>query len=686
MIRRGVVCTGLVVLAAFLSGCGASAGFVLVPPEVEKADVPEGKYENVHAVYIYDIGFVHFDPIDIGVTFYPSYAYTRKARIKLLTRAATEGGHYGNIPIRHYRDELYSKKASVIKPDGTRVDLKGGDFITTILIKDVVPGATPPINFCETVIIFPGLNPGDTIEYEYTMRGGYTLLWDFNKVDAPVMYSKYMAARPLRLSEIQPVIYDRHSLEPEKSIEKGIATGMMGYVGSRQATWDSWEAKEVPPISWDSAMPSAVDLASRVRIWQGERRWDWNVLGTTYYKWFTHYGRYPSKTGELAKEVTKGVVAPRERAKAIHDWVKKNLNIQQHYYLTFVPRQYEITRIDIDELLEEKNASPERAASLMWLMMQAVGVEATLVLATHEDRPPAIQDLPDLYQFTHPLLALDDGTLIDTTNRLCPFGMVPWEYEGRKALWIKGESVSWRDMPKSSAADNSRKIEVTGEVGPDGSVKIEAKQTISGQMAYAWRRFYAPLKPKEVEDSVRELITTTADKAEVDEFTFNNIDDVDKPLELLVKYHVSSYADLLQDRMVLKAGAFVHHTVCPILGALSATPTYICPKPMTESRDNPVKFPFRRYDEMDIKISFPKTMLLQALPKGFRTRDIEKGTSLGLQTSYGSEGGKNLHVVRKYSVNEPYVDLKGYPKLRDMIRRYEAQKDTLVTLELPKVE
>jgi hypothetical protein len=138
--------------------------------------------------------------------------------------------------------------------------------------------------------------------------------------------------------------------------------------------------------------------------------------------------------------------------------------------------------------------------------------------------------------------------------------------------------------------------------------------------------------------------------------------------------------------MVLKAGAFIHHTPCPNLRDRSGSLYSLCPKPMTEARNNPIKFPFKRQDEMSINISFPKTMLLQALPKGFRTREIEKGTSVGVRTSYGSDGGKNLNVLRKFSVNQPFIEQKGYAKLRDMMRRYEAQKDTLITLELPKVE
>jgi transglutaminase superfamily protein len=671
---------GLLTIAALAAGCGG-AGLVVIPPEVENAKAPEGKYGNVHAIYLYDVGYVHYDPIDIGSSYGPDYAFTRFTKIKLLTRAAVDT-YYGTILFDHF-DELYGIVAHIEKPDGTKVELGKGDFLTTILVKDVIPDRTPPIHFYRTTIIFPGLDIGDTIVYRYTKRSP-ELSWNFNQLDAPVLYSKFMFARPPIRTEIQPVIYDRHDLKPEKTTDKGMATGMMGYTGiSRQATYDIWTVKNSPAIIFEEAMPPVVDLSSRVLVWQSDRKWPWSTQGETYHKWFTHYGRPPSKPKELAQALVKDIAAPRERARVIHDWVKKNLNIQPHANLTYVPRQIEIERIDIDELLEEKNAAPEKVANLMWLMMNAVGVEATIVLVTHVDSPPVLEDLPSTSQFTHPLLALDDGTLIDTTNRLCPFGMIPWAFEGRKALWIKGGSVALKEMPVSDATDNQRHVKVNGKVDPDGSVKTRVHYKMTGQMAYAWRKWFVPMTPKEKEVAIRSVVTTTADKAEVDNFEFENLENVDKDLEFSIDYHVPGYAQVLQDKMVFKAGAFVHHTTCPALDGTGGYYLYVCPKPLSETRNNPVQFPFRRYDEMDIGIDFPTGFLLQALPKGFRTRKLEKGTSLGVQTSYGSKEGKKLHVIRKFSVNEPFIDKDGYELLRDIMRRFEAQKDTLITLEIP---
>jgi len=681
----------LLLLAGLAAGCasgGMASGLVVIPPDVAKAQAPEGKWQGIHAIYLYNIGYVTYDPIDVGFASYPSYAYSRFAKVKLLTRASTEGGMFGNIRITH-RGDLYEKHAKVIKPDGTETELKDSDYVTTVLVKDVIPNRTPPIDLKETQIIFPGLEPGDVIEYSYTSRDP-SLLWLFSQVDAPVIYSKFMVARPQGRVEIQPVIYDPQKLDPQQGKESGMATGMAGYLSiggvSHRAVYDIWTATDIAPIPFEEAMPPLVDVASGVQVWHFDKRWAWSTLGETYYKWFTHYGRYPSRAAKLAKQVIAGISDPRDRAKAIHDWVKKTLIIQEYAQLTPVPRSVEIETIDIDELMEEKNATPERVANLMWLMMHEAGVDATLVLAVHDETFPALEKLPSIYQFTHPLLALDDGTMIDTTNRLCPFGMVPWRFEGRKALWVKAGSVSFRDLPVSKPRANQRTIEISGSIDAEGVARVEAKYHMTGQMAYAWRKWLVPMRPKEREDSTRDIVTITAQKAEVDSFTFNNLEDPDKPLEVVLKYHVPGYSQLLRDKMVLKTGAFIHHTACPVLKDSRGLDLYVCPKPMTEKRFNAVRFPFLRFEEMKAQINFPPGFLLQALPKGFRTRHIAENTSVGARTSYGSDGGKNLIVLRQLSVNQPLVDKQGYPKLRDLIRRYQAQKDTLVTLELPKMD
>jgi hypothetical protein len=668
------------------SGGGAGGGLVVIPPAVEKASVADGKYENVHAVYLYDVGYVHFDPIDIGNTYFPSYVTSRFVKVKLLTREATEGYRWGNIFIRHYSD-LLKLDAHIIKKDGRRVDLTKNDFLLNALIKDVVPDANPPIDFNETTVIFPGVEAGDTIVYSYTSRGR-ELTWSFNRFDAPVVYSKFMVAQPMARSEIQPLIYNRHKLELEKGTDKGLATGMAGYTGiSRQATYDVWTTRDVPAIIAEQAVPPLVEVASRLRVWQGARKWDWNTLGTTYYKWFTHYGRPPSAAKELATKAIAGAEDARARAKAIHDWVKKSLTIQASFNdLNYVPREIEVTTIDLAKVMKEKIVSPEQAANVMWLLMNAAGVDAAVVVSSPYWLPVAEEGLHDFYQFTTPFLMLDDGTLIDTTDRFAPFGQLPWYYEGRKAMKLKGSTVSFLDLPVSEAKANQKKLALTGQLDDQGQASAEARFEMSGQMALAFRKHFGPMNPKEREEGVRAFILAAADKAEVDEFALVDLDDPDKPLGMNIKFHVPGYADLMRDKMIAKLGAFVHHTVCPVMTNPGGDQEHICPKTTAAQRTNPVQFPFRRYEEMDIRVQLPAGFALQALPKGFRTRDLDQETAVGVQTSYGLPEAKLLHVIRKFSVNRRWIDQQAYPALVPLIQRFQEQKDTLVTLELPKMD
>ncbi len=668
--------------AAWLLSACAAGDLVIIPPEVENARAPEGKYQNVHAVYLYNVGYVHFHPYDIGNSYYPSYATTEYAKIKLLDRAATEGYHFGNIFISHVGD-LLDIAATIEKPDGRKVELGKSDFMTTMVAKDIIPDITPPINAYRTVIVFPGLDAGDVISYRYTKRGGAPV-WMFSKMDAPVLYSKFMMARPIQRSEIQPVIYDPVGLKPDYGDTTGMITGMMGYVGvSRQATFDVWEARDVPAVIAEEGMPEITDLGAAVYVWQGEKRWDWNTLGETYFKWFNHYGRPPAIAKELAEKAVAGVADPKEKARAIYHWVKHNLAIEAYEGLSYVPREIEISPVKIKQIVEEKTATPEQAANLMFLMLQSQGLDATVVLTSPADQVAPLEGVPDLYQFTHPLLALPDGTLLDTTNRLVGFGKIPWAFEGRKALFVKGGQVSFRDLPISAAAENKREITVTGAITVEGVAKVDARSVITGQMALAYRTWLTPLNPKDRESAVRSIATATADKAEMDDFAVLNLDDVDKPLEITISYHVPNHAQLMRDRMVVKASPFLHHVACPTMYTRTGRPYDVCPMPTAEKREHMLRYPFKWLDDMSVTVTFPQNILLQSLPKGFRTESLESG-SLGLQTSYASQGGAALQAVRKYSVNQISVDQAGYPKLKDMNVRYLSQKDVILTLDIPK--
>lgn len=670
-IFRILFVSAAILITVVLSACGGgrASGLVVIPPDIEKAAAPVDKYQDVHAIYLYDIGFIHYDPMEVGHSSYPNYVFSEFVKVKLLTRKATESDMWGNIFIRHYK-ELRELDAHVIKKDGTQVKLKKDDYITNIILKDIVPGAIPPIHVYETVIVFPGLEPGDTIVYYYT-KNDQDMFWTFSKIDAPVLYSKFMVARPQARVLVQPLIYDRHNLKPEYSEDTGMATGMAGRTGSRRAEFDIWTVDNVPAVKSEAAMPPLADIASRVRVWQGDRKFDWNVLGTSYSKWFNHYRRPTGLVKELADKVVKGISDDREKARAIHDWVKETLNIVDYGRLSYAPREFEITVIQFDDLMKEKNASPEQAANLMYHMMKAAGLNVTLVLTTNQFQPAFEEGLPDLYQFTYPLLALGDGTLIDTTSRYVPFGQIPFWFEGRKSMWILGETVSFKNLPVTKAVDNKSTLAVQAEVDSEGNAKVEVKRTLTGQRALELRRRLIPINDQQRERAIRNWVTWAAKKAELGKFAINNLKDPAKPLEMVVNYTVPNYAEVLRDKQVMKLGAFVHLTSCPEL--------------VSAQRKLPIWFPFSNLEEMDIQIKLPQGFTLQALPKGFRTRQIEEDTAVGVQTSYGSPDGKSLHVIRKFSINQTSVTVDGYKNLQNMIRRYLAQKDTLITMELPKL-
>ena len=657
-----------------LASCGGSTSLVVIPNEVEQMAVPEGKYKDVPAVYLYEVGYAHFDPIDIGNTYYPSYVFTHSAKVKLLTRAATEADHWGKIPIHHVGN-LINLEALVIKKSGEKKALGKGDFLSSVVVKNAVRMGNSALDLQETVIAFPGLEPGDVIQYKYTKRGR-VVNWQFNHVDAPVMYSKFMLARPLQRAEIQPLIFNRHDLKIESSVEKMMTSALTGYTGlSLQHEFDVWTARDIPAIRAEAAMPPLADLASRLMVWQGDSRLSWSDLGAPYYKWFTHYNEQlpRARAKALAEPLIKGLTSPLDQARAIQRWVKDTVSIQGYSELSWVPRTEEIGTIDLEAVLKEKHAFPEQVASLLWLMLDSVGIHSSVVLANHRSSPPAEENLPTIDQFSYVLLALPDGTLLDTTDRLCPLGFVPWEFEGTKALWLKPDSAVFKSIPSSAPGVNKRVIDIIGTIKPEGEAEVVARYNLKGLMGYAYRRWLVSMSDKEKQEAIRGMITAASESAEVDGFEVKQLEKFEEPLDIIVTYKIPRYAVVLKDKMEMKLGAFVHHVSCPD-----------CFYPSSPERTNPVMFPFKRLDEINVDLSFPANALLRVVPKGFRTKELESGTAIGVQTSYGSTDGKSLQVQRKLSINDLLVGKEGFGALRNLIGRYLEQKDTLISLELTR--
>jgi hypothetical protein len=123
---------------------------------------------------------------------------------------------------------------------------------------------------------------------------------------------------------------------------------------------------------------------------------------------------------QLAQEITRGKTAPREKAAAIHDWVRRNIRYVAVYLGAggFVPH-------DIAWILQNRYGDCKDKALLMQTLLKAVGIEAVPVLI-HSLAEFSLPELPTAASFNHCILYLPAFDLYaDPTDNRIPFGSLP---------------------------------------------------------------------------------------------------------------------------------------------------------------------------------------------------------------------------------------------------------------------
>jgi hypothetical protein len=630
----------------------------LVPPEVENASIPADKYTDLHAVCLYDVGWVHYHPK--GLVEGPSLVFTRQTKIKLLTRAATEADRFGNISILHV-GPLIDLEAHVHKPDGRVISLTAHDLVVRELERDVVEKAVPPIHLHETTLLFPDLAPGDSIAYKFT-RYRPEWYWRFNRLDIPVLFSRFVVEKRWQKYALQVVVNDRHGLKPQKTIMTGAATA---YLSPHHV----WTAVDVPPIKRESFMPPLAELASHLTVWYRMPEADLDRLVRCYRDWITHSG----KPGHRAEVAAKELAAEADKARAVQRWVRNHLNIHDPSELSNISPHWSTPRLNLKKLLQDRNATCEQAASLMWAMLKSFGIEADLVLTTGHQEPSIDEDMHDLTQFTHVFLALEDGTLLDTTDELLPPGTLSWKYQGRDAVYATKEGFEKRRLPASSSDENTATIDANVEIDVDGPAKAEARLTFTGQVAYSIRRRLSGMTAGQRQGWLGDLFGGTADRVEVVKAEIKHLLEPDRSLEASTVFRHRLKTKKTSGGVLVSLAPFMESMGCPGL--------------VDKTRKNPVRFPYRKSALLKVLFTLPAGYRLAEMPKNISIPDPHQPSAARFDASFRMVQERVLEMKCVLRIDETRVPAGDYRQLRSIFGRLLELRDGWIFLEkLNKVE
>jgi len=378
-----------------------------------------------------------------------------------------------------------AQKAEVIaaytkKADGRRIDVPKNNYQSEV---NSGKGKDSPVysDWTTLTVVFPDVAVGDTVVFSYKLTQTEPMFTNHYSV---VHYFGDQAA----YDDVR-VRFDY----PAEMWAQYEARGM------KEAKNETQGKRKI--IEWTYANPAPV---------KSERR-DYSVFdadkATGYaFSTFKSYADIAAAYGEralpkaavtdriskLAAEIVKGKSAQKEQARALYDWVAKNITYAGNCIGigAVVPR-------DLDFILDNKMGDCKDHATLLQALLTARAIKSTQALV-NSGSLYTLPKIPTVASVNHVFTYLPAFDLyVDSTSNSTPFGLLPFGDQDKPVLWVEGYKEGTK-TPPTPIGSNRQETKVAIKIGADGSVSGSVDLTQKGQGAAQTRSWIREI-PKEVE-------------------------------------------------------------------------------------------------------------------------------------------------------------------------------------------
>jgi hypothetical protein len=491
-------------------------------------------------------------------------------RMKILNE---RGKRYGDVHIRAVKhSRVDAIEARTVKPDGTVVPVPPDQIFEKTVMQ------IGSFRITETVFNFPAVEPGAIIEYRYTRHDNGLLVLDpyyFAGEEftlrshvsqgflAPTSYSILCDLCPA----VQPTIGEWRDAKQKGQLYSLDLTNVPGY---RDEALMPPERETSPRLEmvlaeWKGHFSDAIGRADRIFIdWDSVARW------TLYY-----YGRVINKGQSDIAPVVQGWVAgvndPAEKIKAVLRHVQDDFRYVPYTEVVAGSRP-------LDVILKDKTADNEEKAVLLLAALKSLGVGADPVLVVGKDVGSLNPKFYSLAQFSHVLVALpaagDTRQFLDPTVSYAPYGFVPWRDSGANGLLLHDNTAQVLDLPVKNELSLTR-YRLTVKPGRDGRADVDLQAEFQGEDALDVRQALIPAAQAGRDTWVKEWLEKRRPGATFASASFENLEDVSKPLLVKLTFQAAGLVTLADEAMLVHGCVLSCYEGNPLSRAVRQHPFYI---------------------------------------------------------------------------------------------------------------
>lgn len=564
--------------------------------------------------------------------------YTEEETVSLRINDASAIRHFGQSHLVYTkgRETIKVLSAETRTPKGKQIKVPANKIYTQQLPMSSKAPLFGDIKVKE--IVFPNVQVGSVLTYHY--RRVVTKPLFANEFTAFESLPKTMAFKKARLSITAPEDVKLY-VEKRGAIEGGevkkTQSGMRHWV---------WNAHDLAAVRREPGSVSPAQVSPFVAISTFP---DYKAVAKAYGVKAEKAAAVTPKVQKLADKITNGITDPRRQAKAIYNWVSKNIRYVAIYFGLggVVPHK-------ADEIIANGYGDCKDHATLLQALLKAKGIQSSQVLINAKNYYALTKTALSTDIFDHCINYLPKYHLfVDATLGQAPFGkLAPQEY-GKPVVVVNAGNGEPKVMhiPNATPAQNQAHSITRATLKSNGDVTGKVEYQDTGMFLVMDRKILSSL-PDGVQSQVAGRLISRMGVQGSGNLDYNDPDNLAKPLNFSGSFSLPGYADYPGD------GALQLPIGIPDLMGMSMRLAHVISLP---SRSMPFVCPNNRRIQT-IHLTVPKGFKAK-LPKA-----VNFHNALGNYHSTYERKGQVITVNRVLTLNTKNATCEGsqYPQLQSL--------------------
>jgi len=567
--------------------------------------------------------------------------------IRILNERGKEGFSETHIEYDSTYEKVELEYARTIKPDGEVIEVGSRH------IRDVTKYLNFPLysNARVYIISFPEIAEGANIEYKLKIIRNQLI----NRKDFVLSY-------PVQSSE--PIIAANFTIElpKEKTLYIKILNEKYNNFGAelkpgieykKDKTIYRWEFKNIPQIIPESNMPPTVEINPTLFIstfasWDDVYNWWWNLAKDKM--------AADATIQEKVRELIQGQDSDEAKIRKIYNFCAKEIRYVAVEYgqAGYEPHQ----AIDI---FRNKYGDCKDQAILLVTMLKKAQLSAWPVLIGTKDYYNLNEDFPNML-FNHAIAAVslkDKTVFLDPTAETCSFGDLPPADQDRRVLVCKEDGYRIEDTPLYPAQHNLARQIMNIKINDDESITAEKSIFTFGVYDQAQRYWLLYTVPELIREQIESKIQEISIGARLKTYNINNLEDLDKTVELNYKFQGPEY--------------FTIGGKLRIMPQLSSLDSAIVAK---DKRKYPIDFSILDTKDTELNIHLAPNFMLKYMPQDL----IEDSPWLKFAVEYKRQ--KNgLIFKQKVELKKSRISEDEYPEFKNFFESLAKKLKQRIVLE-----